>query len=336
MKRSNKIVVYRLLVFTFCLCFGLGTFYVLRERNNPLFRYPYGTEQERLELIDVLDGDQINDLINAQLQPQQVLPYAREEGFNVSNTLYYNLAMETQPAEPSVIVYFVNTYRNRFDLNKLRELLSWLTYPQLIQYYQSGMRVPLADNPLTTDTMINADVTLWTWRPEDLAAVGEDVLLRQNAATAWQEMASAAAADGIDLVPVSGWIGMDQQPAWKQYSSYPLKTYGSWEEQLGTVVHVAGFDEWNTAISAMDPSRISTQQAYDGLSEEQRQTALWLEEHAWQYGWIVRFPNGKETITGVVWQPFVLRYVGQEQSREVHDKQLTWNEMVDRKQQEEK
>lgn len=36
----------------------------------------------------------------------------------------------------------------------------------------------------------------------------------------------------------------------------------------------------------------------------------WIAANAWQYGFIVRYPNGKTAVTGYVWEPWHLRYVG--------------------------
>ncbi len=38
---------------------------------------------------------------------------------------------------------------------------------------------------------------------------------------------------------------------------------------------------------------------------------LWLEENAYKYGFIVRYPQGKENITGYIYEPWHLRYIGE-------------------------
>lgn len=46
---------------------------------------------------------------------------------------------------------------------------------------------------------------------------------------------------------------------------------------------------------------------------------VWMGEHGWEYGWIVRYPEGKEAITGIANEPWHLRYVGLEAAREMHE-----------------
>ncbi|WP_249295646.1 M15 family metallopeptidase [Agrococcus sp. Marseille-Q4369] len=45
----------------------------------------------------------------------------------------------------------------------------------------------------------------------------------------------------------------------------------------------------------------------------------WLAEHAWQHGFVVRYPRGLEHITGYEWEPWHLRYVGVEVSTAMHE-----------------
>ena len=49
----------------------------------------------------------------------------------------------------------------------------------------------------------------------------------------------------------------------------------------------------------------------------------WIAENAWQYGFIVRYPDGKTKITGYVWEPWHLRFVGVELSTEMKSKKIT-------------
>ena len=52
--------------------------------------------------------------------------------------------------------------------------------------------------------------------------------------------------------------------------------------------------------------------AYTELDETQSttQTAQWMNENAWRYGFILRYPRGAEAITGYGWPPWHYRYVG--------------------------
>jgi D-alanyl-D-alanine carboxypeptidase len=50
----------------------------------------------------------------------------------------------------------------------------------------------------------------------------------------------------------------------------------------------------------------------------------WIAENAWQYGFIVRYPsNAKTPITGYVWEPWHLRFVGVELATDMRSKKIT-------------
>ena len=55
----------------------------------------------------------------------------------------------------------------------------------------------------------------------------------------------------------------------------------------------------------------------------------WLAEHCWEYGFILRYPNGKTDITGIMNEPWHFRYVGVELAMEMKDSGLCLEEYLD-------
>lgn len=51
--------------------------------------------------------------------------------------------------------------------------------------------------------------------------------------------------------------------------------------------------------------------------------SAWIAKNAWQYGFIVRYPQGKTAITGYVWEPWHLRFVGLELAADMKAKKIT-------------
>ena len=54
----------------------------------------------------------------------------------------------------------------------------------------------------------------------------------------------------------------------------------------------------------------------------------WLQSNCYRYGFIVRYPDGKEDITGIQYEPWHLRYVGQEVAEYIYQNNLTLEEYV--------
>lgn len=69
---------------------------------------------------------------------------------------------------------------------------------------------------------------------------------------------------------------------------------------------------------------------YPYLNEHQEETAgqQWLIEHCWDYGFILRYPNGSSDTTGIIYEPWHYRYVGKEYAGEIRDLGVTLEEYV--------
>ena len=65
--------------------------------------------------------------------------------------------------------------------------------------------------------------------------------------------------------------------------------------------------------------------AVDLLGEE---AVAWLSEHCWDYGFIVRYTEEKEGITGIVDEPWHFRYVGKEHAARIYENQMPLEEYL--------
>ena len=70
-------------------------------------------------------------------------------------------------------------------------------------------------------------------------------------------------------------------------------------------------------------------QARDVKTQSESETLQWLWEHCWEYGFIVRYPEGKEDITGHDYEPWHFRYVGKDVAEYMHEEELCFEEMAE-------
>ncbi len=63
----------------------------------------------------------------------------------------------------------------------------------------------------------------------------------------------------------------------------------------------------------------------DDIKEEDKE-AIWLKDNAWKYGFILRYPKGKEDITGFNFEPWHYRFVGLELAFELYQTNQTLEE----------
>ena len=85
-------------------------------------------------------------------------------------------------------------------------------------------------------------------------------------------------------------------------------------------VAVPGTSEHQLGI-AVDINADKTQSTND-------EVYLWLAENGYKYGFILRYPQGKEDITGAVYEPWHYRYVGTENAKIIYEKQICLEEFI--------
>ena len=71
---------------------------------------------------------------------------------------------------------------------------------------------------------------------------------------------------------------------------------------------------------------------YSALNEGFGETdaGIWLKEHSADYGFILRYPKGKEEITGIQYEPWHFRYVGKDAALIIMQQDITLEEFIDR------
>ena len=99
------------------------------------------------------------------------------------------------------------------------------------------------------------------------------------------------------------------------------------ETEAGEQVAIPGTSEHQLGL-AVDIVDIS----YQLLDRSQEDTAVqkWLMEHSWEYGFILRYPDGKSEITGITYEPWHYRYVGRENAEQIYRRGFCLEEYLGR------
>lgn len=136
--------------------------------------------------------------------------------------------------------------------------------------------------------------------------------MEATAAKALEEMFVAAKSQNIRLVAISGYRSYSRQSTLYKNA---LSTYGN--NQIGTAR--PGESEHQSGL-AMDLNSIS--QSFQYTKE-----GKWLAQNAHYYGFIIRYPKGKSHITGYMYEPWHVRYVGKELATYCYTNNLTLEEL---------
>ncbi len=130
--------------------------------------------------------------------------------------------------------------------------------------------------------------------------------LTDDTYSAFEQLSADAANAGLDIYLSSGFRSYEYQQ--EIYNNY-VGIYG--QETADTFSARPGHSEHQTGL-AIDVNTIDD--SFAGTPE-----AVWLEEHCYEYGFIIRYPKGKESITGYKYEPWHIRYVGKDTAQTLHD-----------------
>lgn len=139
--------------------------------------------------------------------------------------------------------------------------------------------------------------------------------LSLDAKNAFDEMQNAAKNDNIKLWIASGYRSYSLQT--NLYNSYVLK---DGKAKADTYSARPGHSEHQTGL-AMDLNIIDS--SFEGTPE-----AIWIEKNCYKYGFIIRYPKGKEDITGYKYEPWHVRYLGKELAEKVYNTGKTLEEYL--------
>ncbi|OAS88572.1 M15 family metallopeptidase [Metabacillus litoralis] len=186
----------------------------------------------------------------------------------------------------------------------------------------------MIENPANILAMVNKEYSLpESYKPANLVVPNVEFsfgdadvpqrYLREEAARALEELFVLAKQVGIELIAVSGFRSYSRQ---QEIFNVEKETKG--EEKALQAVALPGKSEHQTGL-AMDVTSRSV-----GIKEEFGETkeGKWVKENAHIAGFIIRYPKGKESITGYQYEPWHLRYVGKEQASVIYENELTLEE----------
>ena len=170
-----------------------------------------------------------------------------------------------------------------------------------------------------------------TFEPAKLAEVDNGYAADSRIADATKKMiADARSKDNVRIIALSAYRDYDYQMELFENKVQRLQqekgySVGKAREEAKTVVAYPGTSEHQLglALDLVDARHVK-------LDESQENTAAykWLYEHCAEYGFIVRYPNEKTDITGIIYEPWHFRYVGVEAATYIMEHNITLEEYL--------
>lgn len=286
------------------------------EVNNLL---SLGYKSDEINLFYEKLPDNIN-VITSNEYDKNISNYLTLSYFNIDNLDRYIKYENNDNKFTSV--YDTNTIKDNYNYE---DTVTFVNAYLDKDYYTNDIALSKEEEK-KIDVIVNKYYKLSKdYEPDDLTKIdskfasGSNQRLRKEAAIKFEEMAAEALKNG--------------------YKIYAGSTYRSYDYQLGLYnryVAKDGFDEAETYSARAGYSEHQLGLAVDIINgkweylSENDEEYEWLIDNSYKYGFILRYPRGKEYITGYVFEDWHFRYLGIDLATKVYNSKLTYDEYVAR------
>ena len=163
------------------------------------------------------------------------------------------------------------------------------------------------DNTYNSDNMVKVS---------NQYSYGENQMLTSDTFDAFLSMFNAAKSEDLTLIINSSYRSYeDQEEIYNEYKS----SLG--EESANKIAAKAGFSEHQTGMAIDIQTYGSSAKTFEEFDEFK-----WLQDNAYKYGFILRYPKGKEYLTGYEYESWHYRYVGKEAAKYIYENDITFDE----------
>lgn len=234
--------------------------------------------------------------------------------------------MTEEKSEKQEYSFYKEENKERYEAyQKQNTALSW---KDVILRVNIGLDSPYYENTIaspylnTTKLLVNKYYYLKEdYVPDNLVELTTTyskggISLVKEVALAFQELVDKAKADGYQIRAMS---------AYRSYQ-YQVNLYNRYVRQDGqeaadTYSARPGFSEHQTGLCVDVDDRVKSFTDF-----ENTESFKWMQENAYLYGFVLRFPKGKENITGYDYESWHYRYVGKEIAKYIKEHDITFDE----------
>lgn len=170
--------------------------------------------------------------------------------------------------------------------------------------------------PSVPYTLVKPDVT------PTKESVSENIYMRPEAAKALEELFAAAQEDDIVLYATSGYRSYSTQKA-----IFDRKAEERGEKAANRSVAKPGHSEHQTGLAMDIEGQTTLGTGLTGAFGESPE-GIWVAENCHEFGFIIRYPKDKTHITGYIYEPWHLRYVGVDAAKEIAALDVTFEEYI--------
>ena len=320
LKRSVKLILKRMLFLIISGFILWGAFLCVRDINNPnndkdtsggkeINKEEYVYKEELLALgYDIKDIETISTKISNVDVKKYLLTEKYEDITKFIASPYYKVEKTSR-------------YQKYYDKHKEYDTDNVVIYVEIgldIEFYTEMDEITNYDE---VDALVNKYHKLPSnYEAKDLVTLSKTYSsrghkIKKAASEPLMKMIDAARADGLNLLVISGYRTESTQ---RGLFNNSVKRHGMDHALIYSAK--PGYSEHQLGL-AVDLN--STEESFDQTKEYK-----WLKANSYKYGFIERYPKGKEFITGYGYEPWHYRYLGVDLATKVYTENVTYEEYL--------
>lgn len=268
------------------------------EMNEKLKNLGYTMDEIKI-IYNKLKKEEIKDILNIE-KNDKLIGFIEDDYFKFKNLERYIIYNKKNNFSAKKIVMYVNIGLDKEFYSDIKKVTNTNNKLVLVNKYNSLPKNFEAQNLITFNNNYSYN--------------GQK--MEKTAAESMMSLIDEARNKGYTLMVISGY----------RTESYQTELYNS-SLNINGKTHADMYSarprhsEHQTGLS-VDISNIAG--VIDGF--EKYEVYNWIKENAYKYGFIERYPKGKEFITGYGYEPWHYRYLGVEAATVVYNKQITFEE----------
>lgn len=259
------------------------------------------TKEQINDLAKLYDKNQIKNILTRELNPD-IISLAKEKYFIYDNLdRYLEYAKKNKDKTKTDVVSIVNVKAD-------------------VDWYDKTYKVEVNDENQYLILVNKVNYLDETYDPDDIVNTGllysyAGNSLRKEVYGAFISMYTAAKEENLNLI-----INSSYRSFANQKSIYDDRVLSTGVKAADSYAARPGHSEHQTGL-ALDIDAFGNDNPFEESDEFK-----WMQEHAHEYGFILRYPKDKEYLTGYSYESWHYRYLGVEMATKVKESNLTYDE----------
>ncbi len=302
LKKEVKYGLMGIIVLIIAVVFLVQFISYRTSTNYKLTELGYSKEEVKT-ITEKLNAEQVKDILKMEYHKNLVV--LLEEKYFIFDNLerYLNYQNENPDKSMSDVVSMVNVNRDR-------------------DYYTDTVETDLSLGDLILVNKYHYLPDDFT--PENIVSMNlqyayDDNSVRDYVYDAFLEMYRAAKEEGYQLITNSSYRDYEWQET--LYNNYKTSRGQAYADAYAAR---PGYSEHQTGLALDITCYNCEKNTFDEFPDSEEYQ--WLLKNSYKYGFILRYPEGKEDITGYSFEAWHFRYVGKDMARKIYNSGLTFDE----------